>query len=252
VAKSSGLGDAFYIGGYDLSGDTQDLGEVAGGFTPLLSTTIEMSAVARQIGGKRDGRMSWASFFNDAAGRAHPVLSALPTTDRIASYYRGTALGGQAFCLNGKQINYDGARGEDGGFMLAVNAQGNAYGGEWGRTLTLGKRTDTAATNGTGVDFAAASSFGLQAYLQVFAFTGTDVTVKLQESSDNGGADAFADVTGGGFTQITSTTPQAQRIETARDLAVERYLRVVTTTSAGFTSLTFAVVVCRNDTETLF
>lgn len=251
MAKGSGLGDNFYIGGYDLSGDTQEFGEVAGGFTPLLSTTIEMSAVARQIGGKRDGRMSWTSFFNDAAGRAHPVLSALPSADRVATYYRGTALGGPAFCLNGKQINYDGTRGEDGAYMLAVNVQGNSYGGEWGRSLTLGKRTDTAATNGTGVDFSAASAFGLQAYLQVFSFSGTDVTVKLQESSDNGGADAWADVVGGGFTQITSG-PQTQRIETTRSLAVERYLRVVTTTSAGFTSLVFAVVVCRNDTETLF
>lgn len=251
MAKSSGLGDNFYIGGYDLSGDTQDFPEVAGGFTPLLSTTIEMSAVARQIGGKRDGRMSWVSFFNDAAGRAHPVLSTLPTADRVATYYRGTALGGQAFCLNGKQINYDGTRGEDGGFMLAVNVQGNLYGGEWGRSLTLGKRVDTGATNGTGVDFAAASSFGLQAYLQVFAFNGTDATVKLQESSDNGGADAWTDVVGGGFTQITAG-PQTQRIETARDLAVERYLRAVTVTTGGFTSLTFALVVCRNDTETVF
>jgi hypothetical protein len=252
MAKSSGLGDNYYVGGYDLSGDTQDFPEIAGGFAPLPSTDITQLAVAREIGGKRDGRLSWVSFFNKATSRAHPVLSALPTADRIASYYRGTALGGPAFCLNGKQINYDGSRGEDGGFMFAVNVQGNGYGGEWGVSLTAGKRTDTAATNGTGVDFAAASSFGLQAYLQVFAFAGTDATVKLQESSDNGAGDAWADVTGGGFTQITSTTPQSQRIETTRNLAVERYLRVVTTTSAGFTSLTFAVVVAKNATETLF
>ena len=30
MAKSSGLGDNFYIGGYDLSGDVASLGQVQG------------------------------------------------------------------------------------------------------------------------------------------------------------------------------------------------------------------------------
>lgn len=92
--------------------------------------------------------------------------------------------------------------------------------------------------------------FGAQAYLHVIGFTGTDATVKLQHSSDNGGTDAYADITGGGFTAVT-TGPQAQRIQTTRALPIKRYLRVVTTTSAGFTSLEFLVAVVRNETEVL-
>jgi hypothetical protein len=92
--------------------------------------------------------------------------------------------------------------------------------------------------------------FGLQAYLHVFAVVGTSVTVKLQESSDNSG-DAYADVTGGGFTAVTAVAGTgSQRIQTSRTQTIERYLRVVTT--GTFSSATFAVAVVRNDTSVVF
>jgi hypothetical protein len=250
MAKQAGLGDNLYVAGYDLSGDVGSLGNIAGGPAALDVTAIDKSAMER-IGGVRDGRIEFSAFFNDAAGRAHPRLSSLPTANVIVTYYRGTTLGNPAAALVAKQINYDGNRGDDGSLTFAVEALGNGYGLEWGQSLTAGKRTDTGATNGTGVDFGTGSTnFGLQAYLQVFAFTGTDVTIKLQESSDNG-ADAYADVTGGGFTQVTSG-PTSERIATANNLTVERFLRAVTVTTGGFSSLTFAVVAVRNDTAVAF
>jgi hypothetical protein len=201
-----------------------------------------------RIGGKRDGGIEWVSFFNKAAGRAHPVLSTLPTTDRTATYARGTTLGNPAACCIGKQIDYAPTRDADGNLTLAVSAQANAYGLEWGRQLTAGKRTDTAATNGASIDGAASSAFGAQFYLHVFAFSGTDVTVKIQDSADDS---TFADLTAGGFTQITSG-PGSQRIATAAGATVRRYLRAVTVTTGGFTSLTFAVVAVRNEVEVVF
>ncbi len=93
--------------------------------------------------------------------------------------------------------------------------------------------------------------YGLQAYLQVLSFTGTDVTVKLQSSSDDGGSDAYADVTGGAFTQVTAG-PTSERIATSSALEIERYLRVTTTTTGGFTELSFIVVACVNLTDTGF
>ncbi|MDX2513831.1 hypothetical protein PV355_01450 [Streptomyces stelliscabiei] len=460
---SSGLGQAFYYGGYDLSGDTGSADNINGGLVGTQDiTTIDLLAFKR-IGLLRDGGISWASFFNKATGRAHERLGALPTADRHLMWATGTTLGAPAACLVGKQINYDVTRPQDGSLTIAVNAQGNAYGLEWGDLLTAGKRTDTAATNGTATTFgydaedflslpgasgdyastpdaaaldivgdidirvrvaladwtpaaestliakytatgnqrsyalavttagalifrwsedgtvektetssanlsalaagattwvratldadvggtdaqvtfytsddgstwtqlgavqtvgAVTSIFastavlelggqtlgtvnrltgkifraqvlsgiagssvaapiasasgngitdatprtwtvngaafisshtmhGLQAYLQVFSFAGTDVTVKLQHSHDNGGTDAFADITGGGFTQIT-TGPGTQRIEVAAGTEIRRYVRAVTTTSGGFTSLVFAVAVNVNLTETTF
>ncbi len=176
------------------------------------------------------------------------MWSGLVVTDRIVTYCRGTSLGSPSANLVAKQLNYDGTRDAEGNLTFALDCQSNGYGLEWGRQLTAGKRTDGSAGNGTGVDFGAASAFGLQAYLHVFAFTGTSVTVKLQESSDNGGADAWADVTGGGF--VAATAIGAQRIQTTRTLAVERYLRVVTT--GTFTNAVFAVSVNRNESLTAF
>lgn len=248
MSKQSGLGDNLYVAGYDLSGDVGSIGRIGGGPAPLDLTDITQSAYER-AGGLRDGGIDWSSWFNKASGQAHPRLSLLPTTDVLISYCRGTALGSPGAGLVGKQVGYDGNRGQDGSFTFALNAVANGYGIEWGRQLTAGKRTDGSATNGSSVDMGTGSTtFGLQAYLHVFAFTGTSVTVKIQESSDDAAGDAFADVTGGGFTAATGIT--SQRIATARNLTVERYLRVVTT--GVFTNAVFSVIVVRNDTSVVF
>jgi hypothetical protein len=462
MTVSSGLGQNFYYGGYDLSGDTGSANDLGGGVVGTQDVTPINKHAFKRIGLLRDGRISWTSFFNKSPGQAHERLGELPTADRHLMWTTGTTLGAPAACLVGKQINYDPSRPQDGSLTIAVNAQGNAYGLEWGDLLTAGQRTDTAATNGTGVEFgydgedfvllpgasgdyvstpdaaaldivgdldirarvalddwtpaaestliakytatgnqrsyalavtsggnlilrwsedgtaessetssaavsasagetvwvratldvdngssdaavnfytsddgttwtalgteqlvgattsvfastavleigaqtggtvnrlagkffqgsvldgiggtsvaapvASASSdgvtdatpltwtvngnayvsshttHGLQAYLQVFSFAGTDVTVKLQHSHDNGSADAFADITGGGFTQITAG-PAVERIAVAAGTEIRRYVRAVTTTSGGFTSLVFAVAVNVNLTETSF
>ncbi|MFI1889816.1 hypothetical protein [Streptomyces jumonjinensis] len=241
MAKQSGLGDNFYLSGNNLSGDVGSLGNVGGGGTPLPQTGIDKSAYER-VGGLLSGGVSWSSWWNPT--RAHPVLSALPRTDAIASYLRGTALGSPAACVVGKQVNYDGNRGDDGAFSLAVDVQSSAGTPlEWGRALTAGVRTDTAATLGTGIDTTASVAFGAQAYLHVMGFTGTDATVKIQDSADNV---TFADVTGLAFAQVTAA-PGAQRIATAPGATIRRYLRAVTVTTGGFTSLAFSVVAIKNE-----
>lgn len=248
MAKQSGLGDALFISGYDLSGDINAIGNVGGGPAALEFTGIDKSAYERK-GGLRDGRLQFTSYFNPAAAQAHPRLSSLPTSDVILSYFRGTTAGGQSANLVAKQANYDGTRGDDGAFTFAVEALANGYGVEWGTSMTAGKRTDTTATNGASVDFGTGSTtFGLQAYLHVFAVTGTSVTVKLQESSDNGAGDAWADVTGGAFTAATGIT--SERIATSASQTIERYLRVVT--AGTFSNAVFAVSVVRNDVATSF
>jgi hypothetical protein len=242
MAKQSGLGDNFYIGGFDLSGDTNSLSAISQPLAALEFTGIDKSAMERQ-GGIRDGNMQWTSFMNPATAQAHPTLSALPKGDVLTSYFRGTAIGNQAACMVGKQLNYDPNRGDDGALTIGVQASANAYGLDWGIQLTAGKRTDTAATNGSSFDTAASASFGWQAYLHVFSFTGTDVTVKLQDSADNSN---WTDITGAAFTQITAA-PTSQRLQSSSATAtVRRYVRAVTVTTGGVTSVTFAVVLTKN------
>lgn len=209
-------------------------------------TGIDKSAYER-IGGTLDGRLEATSWWNPTL--SHPVLSALPTADVHEMYCCGTTLGRPAAALVAKQVNYDGNRGNDGSFTFNTSSQSNAYPLEWGVLLTAGKRTDTAATIGTGVDLTTVSTaFGAQAYLQVFSFTGTDVTIKVQDSADNA---TFADVTGLTFTAVT-TGPQTQRLATAAGATIRRYVRATTTTSGGVTSVQFAVSFIRNPVAVSF
>ncbi|MET8766320.1 hypothetical protein [Streptomyces sp. NPDC004658] len=244
MAKTSGLGDNLYIAGYNASGDIQALGNIGGGPALLNVTGIDKSAYER-IGGLRSGQFEMTTFFNSVAvtGATHEKLSALPRTDVIMTYCRGTTLGDPAASLVGKQVNYDPTRGDDGMLTFAVSAQSNGYGIEWGRQLTAGLRTDTAATNGTSIDTAAAASFGGQAYLHVTAFTGTDVTIKIQDSADNS---TFTDVAGFAFTQVTAA-PASERIALGNTATLRRYLRASTVTTGGFSSVTFSVNVIKNE-----
>lgn len=245
MAKQSGLGDNFYVGAYNLSGDIQSLGNVSGSIATLDMTGIDKSAFERQ-GGIRDGVIEFNAFFNDAAGQAHPVLAALPTADVVATYARGASLYSPAASIVAKQLDYSGNRSEDGSFLFSVNAQANGYGLQWGQLLTAGVRSDSTATSpATGLDTAASASFGGQAFLHVYSFTGTSVTIKLQDSADNS---SFADFTGGAFSTVTGAT--SQRIATSATQTIRRYVRVVTT--GTFSAVTFSVNFVKNDTAVVF
>lgn len=242
MAKQSGLGDQLFIGGYDLGADISAITSLSTPRETLPGTDITQSAMARLFG-KRDASAEFQAYFNDATDRAHSRLKLLPYTDTNLMYLRGSTLGGSGLGMVAKQLNYDGTRADDGSLMFGVSLQSNGFGADWGTQLTAGKRSDTTATNGASVDFGTGSlSFGFVAHLQVFSFTGTSVTIKIQESSDDGAGDAFADVSGGGFTTVTGVT--SERIQSATDTqTVERYLRVVTT--GTFSQVTFAVILDR-------
>lgn len=239
AVKTSGLGDRLFVGGVDLSGDTQQLNNIHGGVAPLDVTDITQSAYHRLFG-IRDGGINWTSYFDKQSGQSHLTLRALPYTDVIVSYLHGTTLGGSAASMVAKQIGYDPTRAADGSLTFAVDAMANAYGLDWGTTLTAGLRTDTTATSpATGVDGGASSSFGGQFYLHVMAFTGTSVTVTVQDSADNSTFAAIASPVA--FTAATGAT--FQRI--AITGTVRRYLRAITT--GTFSNAVFAVNACRND-----
>ena len=108
--------------------------------------------------------------------------------------------------------------------------------------LTTGLRTDTSATNGTSVDNGAATSNGLVGHLQFIDITGSNCTVTIQESSDNGSGDAFAAIIA--FTQVTADNKFERKTVAG---GVERYLRVIT--AGTFSSAKFAVAARRGTAE---
>ena len=228
------MGDALFVDGFDLSGDVGSLSQISGPMGTEDFTPISASAIAR-LGLLHDGLLDFIAFWNHTnlvttgiLDSEHDVLKGRPETDRTVSYYRSTVLGAPACSMISKQITYDGTRNQDGSLTFGVNTVANGFGLEWGNNLTAGKRTEAAAGNGLSVDLGAVPisySFGWAVYLHVFAFTGTSVTVKVQDSADNA---TWADVTGAVFTAATGRT--AQRITGASTTAtVRRYLRVVST-----------------------
>lgn len=244
MPKQSGLGQRFFVGGFDLSGDTGSASKIGGGPAALELTGIDKLAYER-VGGLRTGEIDWSSWFNPDAAGAHPVLSALPYADVNLSWLTSTTLGDPAASMVAKQIDYAPERAQDGSMAIAVAAMSNAYGIEWGQTLTAGLRTDTTATNGASIDTLASASFGAQAYLHVTAFTGTSVAISIEDSANNS---AWTAVSGLAFTSVTGAT--SERLQLSATATVRRYLRVVTT--GTFTSASFVVAIVKNQTATVF
>jgi hypothetical protein len=245
TGKQSGLGDNFYIGGYDLSGDVSSVDQISGPMSPIDVTGIKQSANQR-TGGERTGDLQFTTFFNyttsGTGDNEHTALSALPTTDTIATYFRGTALGTPSACILGRQINYDGTRDNTGNLTLKVEVQGDKYGLEWGIQATAGLRTDTTGTTGTALDLGAGSTFGAQAYLQLVAFTGTSIDVTVQHCTTSGGTYATL-IDFGSQTGIGAWRGSAAG-------TVDEFIKIVTT--GTFTSATFAVMLNVNPVAVLF
>ena len=236
MAKSNGLGDLLFVSGVDISGDVGSIARCAQPSVVLDVTAINASGHERLLS-HVDGALEFNSFFNDATSQEHLTLRGKNSgNDRVVTYFRGSAIGNVMAGMTAKQIDYATQRGADGSLSSDTQCLANNYGLDWGVQLTAGKRTDTTATNGASHDNAAATANGLAAYLHVFAFSGTSVTVAVQQSSDDGGGDPYAAILT--FTAATGVTSEAIRTASLTT-AVERYLRVVTT--GTFSNAVFAV-----------
>lgn len=241
MTKDSGLGDYLYIDGVDVSSGIGKLQNISGGPRPFDTTTVTLDA-SRRAGAERSGNLHFTTFFDTTL--THPVLSALPVRDVVLTYLRGTAPDLHSAGLLAKQVDYAGTRAGDGSFTLDVDAPTTISDVEWGQTYVGGRvRTDTAATNGVGVDDGDSTIAGLTAFLHVFApATVTTATVTIQHSNDNGVSDTWSTISGGAFPAVTAV-PVASRIEVAAGTTIKRWLRVITT--GTFTSLPFFVMIAR-------
>jgi hypothetical protein len=173
----------------------------------------------------------------------HNVLKTpIPGTDDVLTYFRGTTIGNPAACLVCKQTNYDPTRDNSGGLTLKVSVVGNSFGLDWGKMLTPGLRTDTAATTGAFVDLGQAGTNGWQAYLQLVEFVGTSVDVTITHATTSGGSyttlcDFGSQSVINGYRQAGSGT-------------VNEFVKVVT--SGTFTYAQFAVVLVQNPVAVVF
>ncbi|MGB8648856.1 MAG: hypothetical protein WCF84_26705 [Anaerolineae bacterium] len=100
------------------------------------------------------------------------------------------------------------------------------------RCKVLGNATKTAGANGTAFDFGAAGTAGVESYLAVTAFTGTNATFKVQSSAD--GSTGWAD-------RVTHTVVSGLTYERlVSGTTVDRWLRYALT--GTLTSISFVIV----------
>ncbi len=151
MPKTTGLGDFFALGGYDLSGDVSALTAIRTSVNLLDATGIDKSAPER-LPGLRDGEISFNTWFDAVTNQEHTALSSLPITDRTCLYLNGKVLGNAAAGLNGKQVNYNWARGQDGSLAGTVQVLADGSPVEWGQQLTAGNAVIASAGNGSSVD----------------------------------------------------------------------------------------------------
>lgn len=107
MAKQSGLGDNFYVGGYDLSGDISAVGQLGGGPTLLDVTGIKEFANER-IGGLRAGDWQFTSFMENAPSTTTPgfPLTTVPVPNPNNFAVLVTITGGtlSSVKINGVQV----------------------------------------------------------------------------------------------------------------------------------------------------
>lgn len=237
MAKKGGLGAQFYLGGFDLSGDVSALDNMAAPRGVFDVTGLNVSAVER-VYGKADGNLAFSTWFNDAAGKEHAALKGLPTADVLLLAMMGGTLGDAALMMTAKQINYDWNRGADGSLAGSVECQANTHRMEWGKSIIAASNI-TGAGN-SAAEIGTASSDGIAAMIQCWGFTGTSITVALQESSDNGATDPYASIIT--FTAISAANKAERKTLTG---AVEKDLRL--NYSGTFTSADIIVAIRRGE-----
>lgn len=243
MAKQTGLGARLLVDGYNISGDVTSVGTIGGGPALLECTGIDKEAFERK-GGLLDGGMEFTTWWNPGpeANAAHLVLAELPYSDRCVSFLTRNLAGAWAASVLAKQVSYDHSRGDDGAFTAQTSVQAsNGYPLEWGRLITPGIVSLTEAGEGDGWDSGSAETeFGAVAYLHVLGFTGTSITVKVQDSDDGS---TWADLSGATFAAATDIG--SQRIEVAGD--VRQHLRIVS--SGTFSAADVVVSLYRRESE---
>jgi hypothetical protein len=244
MAKKSGLNHGFYAGGYDISGDVSALNQLVVARPSLDLTGISQLARERAVG-KSDAAIAGRCWWNDASNALHDALSSMPTTDVDVLYRMGITLGDPCAMMRAEQTNYDWDLQADGSLPGSFRFEGTAgLPLVFGRLLTAGAISQSSAGSETGIVDSAQTTNGLEAWLQVISFTGTSITVSVEDSSDTtngtdgtwGNLVSFAAATGGQTTERVTVSGN-----------VELGLRV--NTSGTFTECTFIVGIRRGTAQ---
>lgn len=238
MTKYHGKDTLVFAGGYNITSYCNEA-NISISAETADTTTFGDSWVER-IAGMKDGSLDLAGIWEAGTGSIDERMSVYLGLDGVewSVGYGATTIGNPAKVLEGIATSFEpGASiGDAVSWSATVEASGGIHAGKFLHPET----SRTAVANFTSVDNGAATTAGLVANQHTTAVTGTPNAVwKIQESSDDGSGDAFADVIT--FTSITGIGSE-QKTTTA---AVERYLRVRLNAIDGATAVTTVIAVAR-------
>lgn len=189
------------------------------------------------VEGDEGGSFSFGGLVDtDASAVFTPVSAMRQAGDQPVSVApAGYALGNQVWIAEAKlsQLGHEARTRQAVAFTLGMMTEGRP---DLGVSLHDVLAAETSADSETSHDGAASSANGGAGILHCSAFTGTDITVKVQHSANNS---TWADLLT--FTQLTATG--SEHAEVAASTTVNRYLRA--TWTGTFDSATFAVAFAR-------
>lgn len=211
-----------YLNSVDISGETDlpdvsTFGDAFRDFIPTLkSGSISCS------GFSDNAAAAVTAVFGAAFGGNNKIVTAFPEGDTI------TKLG---FGMSAMESTYSITAPVSGVTEISASFQSNTAMEPLISLHALAAETSTG--NGTAVDNSGATSNGGAGYLQVTAFSGTDITISVNHSTDNFAANNVQLLA---FAQVTAAN-SAERV--AFTGTCNRYRRIVI--AGTFTSCTFQV-----------
>ncbi len=195
MGKLSNSASRVFFDEFDLSGDLTGL---TLNMTPELGVVTPLNATGpRRVMGNYDHDASFLGFLEPTdEGYDEKIFDALTdTSDHFLSQLFGANAEGSVAYDQVVRVNGQPRSGDIGG-AVALNFDAAGSNGVV-RGLVLGNVTSTGAEDRTGRNQGATSLNTIYAVIfRLLAFTGTDVTLKIQESSDDGSGDAYGDVSG--------------------------------------------------------
>ena len=222
MAKQAAHGTRIYLDGYDLSGylTATDLGVEQE--TPVV--TCFGDAGPRAVVGNYGVAVSASGLFDGAAGRIDEIIDALRGNDSdhyLTQLFGGTVAGSISYDSIARMASEPRKADIGGAVMLDFSLAGS---GGMARGMVLANKTSTGAENIAGVNQGVTTAGQVYAVtFRLLAFTGTSVTMKLQESQNDGAPDTYADIAG--LTSGALSALGAVRVTTAA--ASEAWKRVV-------------------------
>jgi hypothetical protein len=238
MAKSSGLGDNFYIGGYDLSGDVASLDKISAPIGTIEATPVKNLAEVRLFG-QRDGTMQFTTYFENTGTTSTPGFPASNTPVANANSWNVfvTITGGTLsnVLVNGVSVGttagtYVVPSGQTIAVVYTVSPTWN-----WTGVLTEHNalsslpRSDTIATyfRGTSVGNAAASVSGVQLNYDFTRDQKGSLTAQVEVDGDKYGMEWGKMLTAGLRADTAPTTGAFYDNGAAFNYGAQAYLQLV-------------------------